>query len=593
MKDRSTPTFVATPWGQARFRLPTFVATAWGQTRVRLPAYSGVRLTAGHFRDALAVLAIALGLRLMFALLIADTYDPDEFVVLGLGRLLAHGAVAYRDFSFFHPPGILVLLRALDGVIGLWWPLARLFIILVDCGTVLLIWRIGLGLWGRRGAFAGALLYGVSPVTLVTGVRVEQDPIITFLVMAALTLLLTTGGSRDDASGSRVMASIPGRGSERRAEEGRHSGRPLPGGSLPGGRGRGGSQWVPGLRPTHGSRSLPLPDGPEWSNAPSRRFRWPALDGTGLAAVAAGVCLGAAVWVKYPAIVFLPVCLLAAPRRRHSPGSGSWLPLCGGFVVATGLLFLPFFPVWRAMAEQSINWQLNSRISHDQTWQLEKVLVFWLLINPFALAALAQIRVRKPVWLVAGFLTGGVFFLTSQAYYHYFVPVVAFGALMGAPVAARLVRLPPLPIVAGALAFAAVWGIDINLNGPGRSFVSATRLSGIRPTVQLVRQLSGPHDRILADRLEYAYLSGRPFVPYFWNMSRIIDTAALVRQLPGVAVVVRTRVDEQTLPAGFDRYLWNHFRARETGAATVWSTLLSTHVQGLSQSKASKARLKG
>src|SRR5881409_445718 len=65
-------------------------------------------------KAALLIFALALGFRLLFAGIVSDTYDYDEFVVLLLARDFAHGAVPYRDFIFFHPPGILVLLRLIQ-----------------------------------------------------------------------------------------------------------------------------------------------------------------------------------------------------------------------------------------------------------------------------------------------------------------------------------------------------------------------------------------------------------------------------------------------------------------------------------------------
>src|SRR5437764_9445782 len=102
------------------------------------------------WRDLFIVLGVALGLRLIFAALTADSYDPDEFVVLALSRDFAHGAVPYRDFAFFHPPGILVLFRLLQPIITGWWPAGRLVTLAVDSLTAVIVWRTGLLLFGRR-----------------------------------------------------------------------------------------------------------------------------------------------------------------------------------------------------------------------------------------------------------------------------------------------------------------------------------------------------------------------------------------------------------------------------------------------------------
>src|SRR5690348_12893218 len=92
---------------------------------------------------ALGVFALALCLRLVFGLLIYDTYDYDEFVLLLLARDFAHGSVPYTGFMFFHPPGALVLLRGLEPLITMWWPAARFAMETVDSITAALVWWIG------------------------------------------------------------------------------------------------------------------------------------------------------------------------------------------------------------------------------------------------------------------------------------------------------------------------------------------------------------------------------------------------------------------------------------------------------------------
>src|SRR5438270_10824334 len=91
-------------------------------------------------RDILAALAVALFLRLAFALVVSDTYDYDEFVILQLARDFSHGSVPYRDFMFFHPPGALYIFRVLQPATDLWWPLGRVFTLLLDTATAALVW---------------------------------------------------------------------------------------------------------------------------------------------------------------------------------------------------------------------------------------------------------------------------------------------------------------------------------------------------------------------------------------------------------------------------------------------------------------------
>ena len=435
------------------------------------------RLERFAYRDAPAVFALAVALRLIFAALTADRYDPDEFVLLALGRSYAHGAVPYRDFVFFHPPGVLVLVRLLDPLITLWWPLARLLSVLVDSLTAVLVWRIGLQLYGRREAVAAGVLYAVSPITLISGVRVEQDPLITALGTAGLAILLLRGSKK--------------------------------------------------------------------------------------VAVIAGICLACAVWVKYPALVLLPVYAVAARRRAPL--------MLVGFLAGAAALFGPFvLPDGRLLYRQTIEWQAFHRIPNPLYWRLEKAAIFWLLINPFAVAGLVRRWKPAPAWLLAGYGIGAIFLLSAQVYYHYYVPIVAFAALLAAPVAARLSIKPALVLVA-VVAFTAVWAVDIDVNGPGRQFVSATRFSDIRPTVRFAETHTGKRAAILADRFEYAYLSGRAWVPYFWNMADTVQARSPKTLLPRVSMVIRSKyAGGPTYPPGFLQYLDTRFRRYDTPATSVW-----------------------
>src|SRR5947209_6042693 len=246
------------------------------------------------WRDALIVFAAALVLRLLFAAIVADSYDPDEFVVLALSRSLAHGALPYRDFMFFHPPGILVLFRFLQPLTALWWPAARVFLLLVDCASALLVWRIGCRVFDRRVALLAGLIYATSPIPLLSSARIGQDSVITALGLLGLFLLLSQRSARG--------------------------------------------------------------------------------------AVGAGICLAAAFWFKYPAILFLPVYALAAPRR---------LPIVLGSALLTVLaLFAPFAAYLPALVHQSVGWQAFGRGREDLLHRAAAVGAFLLVLNPLAGPAL-------------------------------------------------------------------------------------------------------------------------------------------------------------------------------------------------------------
>jgi hypothetical protein len=445
------------------------------------PWRNRLRRVAPCYRDALAVFGLALGLRLVFSVLLADTFDEDEFVYLALGRDLAHGALPYRDFPFFHPPGILVVLQLLEPLTTVWWPLARLVDVVVDSVTATLVWRLGMHLYGRRPALAAGIVYAANPVALVSAVRVDQEVLMTALGMAGLTLLLTKRST--PASGYTVA----------------------------------------GL---------------------------------------AGACLGAACWIKYPMLVFLPVYLVAAPRRA--------LACLVGWLAATVLLFAPYVGDVHRLYDDTVAWQLVYRSQTPLNMRVTTTVIFWLLINPFAVAAI--LRGRQPLWLMLGFGSGCLFLFGSSTYSHYFVPVAPFAALLSAVLAARLVRTSPRVTVLGALAITIGWGMAVLTLVSNRGYVIATRFSDVRPVVQLIDRSTRPGAPILANRFEYAYLGGRTSVAhYFWNDHDVVDARYLERRLkPGNVVVLQPHSDPVSYPKGFTAYLDAHFVRLQVRRTAIW-----------------------
>lgn len=184
------------------------------QSGIAADAQSGVIDRHSVGMQMLGVAAAALVVRLLFALAASNTYDFDEFVILLLGRDFAHGSVPYRDFTFFHPPMILLIFHVLNPVIALWWPLARVLMACVDAATASLLWLIGYKMYGRRGAWTSAILYVLHPLALVSAVRVGQDPLVTLFVSGAIAILIVGHGSwRGLAAGAlfgtAVMTKLP------------------------------------------------------------------------------------------------------------------------------------------------------------------------------------------------------------------------------------------------------------------------------------------------------------------------------------------------------------------------------------------------
>lgn len=428
---------------------------------------------ASLFRIGMGVFLLALCVRLLFGRLIANTYDYDEFVLLLLARDFAHGAVPYRDFMFFHPPGALIWLRALEPLTALWWPWARVLTSAIDSATAVMVLVVGCRVFDRRTGLAAGLVYVASPLALVSSVRVGQDPLITALGMLGLTALLI---------------------------------------------------------------------GPE--------RRW---------AVAAGVCLGIATWIKYPALFFAPVYLLLAPRR--------FLWVSTGTVCSCAALLAPFSGQSHELYAQTVSFQ-HTRWSMSLTQRIETVAIFWLALNAPAIPSLVR---RVPMWLVAGFGLGGLFVFVPQVYYHYFVPVVPFAALLAGVTLARFRNRRPVLVALAIIVPSLLAALVIDQGGYSPLYVTAARLSDVEPTVRLVDATSTPHESVLADRFEYAYLSHRPALAhYFWNVGVLVNARYLERRVSGARVVVMSSGASSGYPTGFTAYLDQRFERVNKPTTTVW-----------------------
>ncbi|MEP6853337.1 MAG: glycosyltransferase family 39 protein [bacterium] len=147
-------------------------------------------------RDLVIVFALAAALRLVAGLLLSGTYDYDEFILLTLSRQYAHGFHPYRDMLYFHPPGALLVGRALDPLTSLWWPAGRVFTATADSVTAVLTYVAARAYLVRRAALAAGFSYAASPLTLVAGVRVGPDPLIALLSLAGLCVLLPSKSRR-------------------------------------------------------------------------------------------------------------------------------------------------------------------------------------------------------------------------------------------------------------------------------------------------------------------------------------------------------------------------------------------------------------
>jgi hypothetical protein len=195
------------------------------------------------------------------------------------------------------------------------------------------------------------------------------------------------------------------------------------------------------------------------------------------------------------------------------------------------------------------------------------VLSFWLVLNP--LAAAAAVRYRAPRWVLIGFAMGGLFIFGSEVYYHYFVPVVPFAALLAAPLLLEIIRWAPRLAVLAATTFLALWAAALNAE-PTQSGLSILRVSSVSDAVHVLDRVTTQDQRVLTDQFEYAYLAHRASVTdYFWNMRGTVGARFLERRLQATAAVVSDAPSEY--PPGFIRYLEHQPYTRiRVGAATIW-----------------------
>lgn len=424
-------------------------------------------------RELGSVFVVAFGLRLAFALATGGTYDFDEFVLLFLGREYAHGATPYTGFQFFHPPGMLLLLRVLEPLSTVWWPSARVVMLVADSLTAALVARAASRLYGGREAMAAGLLYAGSPLALISAVRVGQDPMITLLLALSIVVLLE----------------------------------------------------LPSMR----------------------------------GAVLAGLCVAGAIWIKYPAAAFVPAIALLAGRR--------WPALLAGALFGLIALLAPFWAVLHHLYLETVRFQ-QTRWRMRIGLRLATALIWWLGVNPLAVWGSVQ---RRENWPRVGFATGVLFLFAAQTYYHYFVPIVLFGALLGGPIAARLFGRAPRPAVAVGVAIPAMWATIVVGGGPSPLYVTAAHLTDVYPTVHLLRARTRASDPVLADRLEYAYLAGRPALDdYFWNVGPLVNARWLERRVGAAHAVVMSYGASSGYPRGFAEWLDRRFQRTDTGATTIW-----------------------
>jgi len=459
------------------------------------------------------VAGFALAVRLAFLALTSDTYDYDEFVALLLGRDWAHGSVPYRDFMFFHPPGILVLTRALEPVFRLWWPFARVLMAIIDTATAVLVGLLGRQLWSRRAGLASGAAYALSPVALISSVRLGEDPIITFLGILGVFLILRRSPGWSVGAGACLGVAIwvkyPAAyflpafvlAAPRRAP-------------------------LAALRAAATVAALMAPFYVDWGaiyqqSVVFQRTRW--LMDTGVRVQTTMVF-----WFTANILAVAAVCV-AAPRTLGRSRS----------------------------ADHTIAGVLSTAGQGEEPWAPT--------LTP------SELSLAPPAWVTFGFVLGVLFAFNSQVYYHYFIVAVPFAALLTGWLLVRTGRRVTKILLVIGLTLAAGWGVLLEKGGSAPLYVTAAHLSDIRPTVRLLNVLQPRNGKVLADRFEYAYLANRPAIDqYFWNVGVLVGPDVLEGRLGPVSAVVLSHGASSGFPAGFVPYLDAHFHRVETGANTVW-----------------------
>jgi hypothetical protein len=237
--------------------------------------------------------------------------------------------------------------------------------------------------------------------------------------------------------------------------------------------------------------------------------------------------------------------------------------------LAAGLLvlLLPFHAELQALYHQTVDFQ-RTRWKMPFNVRMETAALWWLLISPFAVLSL---RSSRPLWLKVGFLTGAVFLLASQVYYHYYVPVLPFASILGAPLVQRIIQIPGRVAVGAALLVCLAWAVTVDMGGPSPLYVTAAHLSDVRPTVRILDARTTQGEAVLADRFEYQYLAHRPALDdYFWNIGVLVNARYLEVRVPRAGAVVMSYGASSGFPTGFSQWMDRHYHRIDTGSTTVW-----------------------
>ena len=405
---------------------------------------------------AIAAVMFAASLAIMgiFDSIAGGTYDFDEFVYVLLGQGLAGGRLPYRDFLFFHPPGILTLMALLEPLVRVWWAWGRSISLVLSATTCSLVYVAARRFCTRPVAIVAAILCACDPIMLVTGTRILPDVYVMFFTFLGVVLLLP--GSRDAARG----------------------------------------QWESGWRWFKTNPLGILKPLAFWD-----RTGDPVTSKEWLLAALAGASFGVGIWFKYPTVLAIPAALSLTGRRR-------WPVFLGVMALTAVVLFAPFLTSFHSLYQDTVVYQ-QSRFSYPFTVRLLSIILFGIVLQPLAIFGLSSRPVRW--WLVLGYGSALFYLATSQVYYHYLLPMVPFASILGAIYLGRLTWVTSRRLVAGAAALAlgltVLWAV-VTVDTPGDYpfHITAAHVASVTPVSRYIDKRVHSNGEIWMTSRTYPYL---------------------------------------------------------------------------------------
>jgi hypothetical protein len=139
---------------------------------------------------------IVMGFILLFVLLVRSQFlsiglERDEGIYTYFGKLILEGKRPYIDFYEMRLPGIFYMYAVLVGIFGFSIQGIAAGIMLLNMGTILLLYRVGTHLFNRQtGWIIGASYAFLSLMPSISGFTRQSEHIVTFFIAAALWTLI-------------------------------------------------------------------------------------------------------------------------------------------------------------------------------------------------------------------------------------------------------------------------------------------------------------------------------------------------------------------------------------------------------------------